>query len=406
MGDVTFLLGAGFSKPYGGPLVSELSDIVSEPPSKYYYSLGFEIRDYTATDRYGTITIKKADKTFCTDHEQIMFFEIYKSFLVSEYLNVFHNLPTYEMLLGQMSQDTFLFNNTDYTNDSRKKIIISLGDFIESTLEINDRYHNLILNCIDFLTLLVFDRIQENIEIEKVPNPLLTEYIKKIDNRATILSLNYDKVVEDILTHNNIEYTDGFESEKWDISENPIYRFSADSFVEGKVNIFKLHGSLNYGVVGEDTVSGFINTTTVKFSSKDVAKLKAEFKGKREEGYNFHNREFIIGSFNKSERYFSRTFIDLFNIGIRKLNISETLIVIGYSFQDVPINLIISNWLKKNDKKKLIVINGEFNSTEIPVSSGRAIFKSHLNEQVIDTQCYLEEMTVGKLEDYINREIL
>ncbi|MFA7326592.1 MAG: hypothetical protein WC121_08015 [Candidatus Kapaibacterium sp.] len=54
----------------------------------------------------------------------------------------------------------------------------------------------------------------------------------------------------------------------------------------------------------------------------------------------------------------------------------------------------------------MIVINGVFKGEEISVSSGRAIFRSHLKEQVIDTQCYSEEITVGNLEDYINREIL
>jgi|GEM_PF-5164908 len=56
--------------------------------------------------------------------------------------------------------------------------------------------------------------------------------------------------------------------------------------------------------------------------------------------------------------------------------------------------------------KIMIVINGVFKGEEISVSSGRAIFRSHLKEQVIDTQCYSEEITVGNLEDYINREIL
>ncbi len=231
----------------------------------------------------------------------------------------------------------------------------------------------------------------------------MTEYIKKNDNRPNVLSLNYDKVVEDIFTKNNIEYTDGFESDYLDISEKPIYRFNSNIFDIGKVNLFKLHGSLDYGVVGKDTIGKYIDTTTVKFNSKDVAKLKAEFKGK--EGYNFHIREFIIGSYNKSEKYFRRTFIDLFNIGISKLNLSDTLIVIGYSFQDVPINLIISNWLKKSEKKKMIVINGEFNGTEIPISSGRAIFRSHLKEQIIDTERLLEDMTVGELEYIISGEI-
>lgn len=402
MGKVTFLLGAGFSKPFGGPLVSDLSEIVSETPSKYYYSLGFELRDYTTTERFRTITLKKENKTFCTDHEQIKFFENYKSFLVSEYLNVYHELPSYELLLGQMSKDTFLFDingNLDYTNYPRKNKIIELGKFIISEVEINDRYNNLIVNCIDFLTLLVFDKIDISIDSSRISNPLLTEYIKGVSNRINILTLNYDNVVEDLLINNSIAFTDGFELEKWDISEFPIYRFKSDTFDNEKVNLFKLHGSLNYGFVGEDTVSGFISSTTVKFRKVDLDKLKTEFKQKNE--FNFYEREFIIGNYNKSERYFRRTFIDLFSIGIRKLNVSDTLIVIGYSFQDVPINLIISNWLKKSKKKKIIVINGNFNGTEIPERSGSAIFRSHLKEQVINTGRYLEKMTVSALEGYI-----
>ncbi len=406
IGEVTFLLGAGFSKPFGGPLVSDLHDIVSEKPSKHFDPLRFELKDFVSMVEDYNYDIMSEGKLRYNVFDLIDFYNGYRSFLVSEYLNVYNFLPSYELVLGQMGKDIQIFDsssNLDYTNHSRKNKITELGDFIKSDVPINEKYHNLILHCIDLLTLLVFDRIQENIDIKKIPNPLLTEYIKKI-NRATILSLNYDKVVEDILTHNNIEYTDGFESYKWNISENPIYRFSADSFDNAKVNVFKLHGSIDYGVVGKDTIGGFINTTTVKFNTEDVKALKADFK--RKDGYRFYAREFIIGSYNKAEKYFRRTFIDLFNIGISKLNDSDALIVIGYSFQDDPINLIISNWLKKSKKKKMIVINGEFNGTEIPARSGSAVFRSHLKEQVINTQRYLENITVDELEGIINREII
>ena len=48
MGEVTFLLGAGFSKPFGGPLVSDLHDIVSEKPSKHFDPLRFELKDFVS----------------------------------------------------------------------------------------------------------------------------------------------------------------------------------------------------------------------------------------------------------------------------------------------------------------------------------------------------------------------
>lgn len=406
VGEVTFLLGAGFSKPFGGPLVFDLHDIVSEKPKMYFDMSSFEVRDYTLRDIYSNTQRFHDEKELPSTKEQIEFFTKYKSFLVAEYLKVKHSLPSYELVLGQMSRDTLLFDiydNPDYTNYPRRNKIIELGDFIESKFETNSKYYNLIINCLDFLTLLVFHRIKESIDTEQVPEPLITEYIKKSTTNVNILSLNYDNIVEDLLLKNGIEYSDGFENEKWDISEFPIYKFNASSFEVDKVKLFKLHGSINYGFVGINTVGKYIETTTIRFNSKDMAEIKSELKAK--EGYTFHNREFIIGSYNKAEKYFRRTFIDLFNIGISKLNLSDTLIVIGYSFQDIPINLIISNWLKKNVNNKMIVINGNYNGTEIPISNGRAIFNSHLKDQVIDTKRLLEEMDVNELIKINNRKV-
>ncbi len=166
VGELTFLLGAGFSKAFGGPLVSELSDIVSEPPKKIIDPLKFELVDLASLHDGYNYNITSNNKLRYSVDDFISFFNIYKSLLVSEYLKVYYCLPSYEALIGQMTKDTLLFDpmnsNYDFNNELRKNNIIRLGNFIKSGVGFEEKYYNLILNCIDYITLLVFDRNKNN----------------------------------------------------------------------------------------------------------------------------------------------------------------------------------------------------------------------------------------------------
>ncbi len=161
--------------------------------------------------------------------------------------------------------------------------------------------------------------------------------IDKDYSKVFVFTLNHDTLIEQYFFKNNISFSDGF------IDNKSNARFWDPNSFKEKINLLKLHGSINWR-----------NYDTDDSYEKEVCI------------YNKSQRDFFhpiinIGSFNKLNEYSKGINFDLQCLLKNYLNSCNRLIISGYSFRDKGINSRIINWLFGNRNRKIIIVhkNGE-----------------------------------------------
>lgn len=151
--------------------------------------------------------------------------------------------------------------------------------------------------------------------------------------KVFLFTLNHDTLVEQYLTTNKIKFSDGF------IQKNPSVRvWDYESFNQ-KINLFKLHGSINWSYSlnsdpYEKKVCIYLSPT------RDIPE-----------------KAILIGSFNKLPAYSKGINFDLQCLFAKYLNECNRLIISGYSFGDQGINSRIINWLYGSRERRIIIIH-------------------------------------------------
>ncbi len=109
---------------------------------------------------------------------------------------------------------------------------------------------------------------------------LIEKFMDPHPRTVNIVTTNYDRVLEYILSYYNFPYTDGFNGKALSI-------FDESSFVEKNVNVVKVHGSLNwFEIDGEIRFLPFN-------SNQETPQIIAPGKNKYQEAYNSPYRELI-----------------------------------------------------------------------------------------------------------------
>jgi|WetSurMetagenome_2_1015567.scaffolds.fasta_scaffold07990_2 hypothetical protein len=154
-------------------------------------------------------------------------------------------------------------------------------------------------------------------------------------SQAFIFTLNHDTLIEQYLKTNKIQFSDGF------VNRNQNARiWDANSYKE-KVNLFKLHGSIEWS----------------NFESIDPYERQVCIYNAPQRSIDTDSPVLIIGSFNKLRDYSRGTIFDLQCLFSKYLNESNRLIISGYSFGDQGINSRIINWLYGMRDRKIIIIH-------------------------------------------------
>ncbi len=153
--------------------------------------------------------------------------------------------------------------------------------------------------------------------------------------QAFISTLNHDTLIEQYLRTNKIPFSDGF------VNENDNARiWNPDSYKE-KINLFKLHGSIDWSY----------------FKSDDPYEKKICIYNSPPRDLDTDSPVLIMGSFNKLREYSRGAIFDLQCLFSRTLNQCNRLIISGYSFGDQGINSRIINWLYGTRDRKIIIIH-------------------------------------------------
>jgi hypothetical protein len=165
-------------------------------------------------------------------------------------------------------------------------------------------------------------------------NPL----VRKNNTLRGIATLNYDNVVEVCCDSNNVEID--------------LYPFGGKDHIgnskDNRFELIKLHGSIDWAY--EPTNSSIKDGSRTLFPSREIRKVL-------EKGKYARNVELaiIFGSENKLTE--KGPFLELFRRFDRLLQDCSKLIAIGYSFGDRHINHVIFEWMNKDPKRKMIVVD-------------------------------------------------
>jgi hypothetical protein len=150
-----------------------------------------------------------------------------------------------------------------------------------------------------------------------------------------VFTLNHDTVIEQFFDAEGIEFIDGFDKSGND------YHFWNPLLFEQKslINLLKIHGSVNWHYYDETSwVDRRICKVSPEMFWRDPKKSIS-----------------LIGTDNKLSEYIRGMFLELYYRFYKKLNLTKTLIIAGYSFGDYGINEKLFDWVLQGDNRMIIV---------------------------------------------------
>lgn len=163
-----------------------------------------------------------------------------------------------------------------------------------------------------------------------------------------IFTLNHDLVLETFFDEDSVEFIDGFTEEQNGVRYWEPGLFSRNSNI--KTKLFKIHGSINFYRLLSDTNSSK-NSSIVIPSNERIYRNGA---------LNPHPM-LLVGTLNKLLQYSEWFYVDLYCLLHAHLNMSNRLIISGYSFGDKAINNEVLGWLNNSPDSKAIVIHPDPN---------------------------------------------
>ena len=162
------------------------------------------------------------------------------------------------------------------------------------------------------------------------------EEFSTVEFEVELFSLNNDMVLETYFSNNNMNPWRGFNSNDWRGMES---RDTEEIF--GKINLYKLHGSIDWVRLETGEVKIYDNCTDLEKDSIDKK----------------HNPYIIFG--HGAKTFSVDPFFSLIHSFRKKLAERDYIFVIGYSFFDPYINNLLIEAVNKGNKK-LIIINPKF----------------------------------------------
>lgn len=183
-------------------------------------------------------------------------------------------------------------------------------------------------------------------------------YDDKRVEKIAIFSLNHDTLTEQFLDKNKIEYSDGFI--KKDLNVKTWDRESFNN--EFKINLYKLHGSINWRQFTRKDKTGKLIGGPIIGSTHSYLKDTEQIRNS-DDSVLIPNKRcgILVGTSNKILNYLSDVFIEI-NFRFHETSIGfDYLVIGGYSFNDKGVNLYIRRFMNSlsssSNNKKLIIID-------------------------------------------------
>jgi len=352
MNNLCFLFGAGTSIGAGLPSTEEITEIIFKGEIKSKI-----VRRYS-NERYGTGPCPFIHNNIEEKYVPriLKFLQRMKREIDSYYSYWPERYTTYEDLYYMAMQI-----NDSETEEYDNPAVQPLVDIISKDIEpfIKKRQDEIACQHWDISVL----SKETTIYIENLLHMLLSKKTIKFDylnwfidafkddafSKIDIFTLNHDLVFDLFLSETKIAYYDGFGYKTNDIRYWQKDLLDIDK--KEKIKLIKLHGAINWYRFsnGKEDIIG-------SYSGSDVDHAYDKY-GKR---LYLHDSKpiLLVGTFNKMYSYVnSSLFIYLYFCMYRYLELSNRLIVSGYSFGDKGINSRVIEWLLSSDNNKMIIID-------------------------------------------------
>jgi hypothetical protein len=170
-------------------------------------------------------------------------------------------------------------------------------------------------------------------------------------NTINIYTLNHDTLIEGYLIAKGLNYADGFGKPANNIRywENGLLKNTKE-----KINIFKLHGSINWFQFPPNDISPYPEAVGIPLGNDIWHQTSPS--GNPQHAYG--GRPIILaGIFNKMLDYTVSIFADLHCLFRESLRGLDRLIISGYGFRDKGINSQIVEWMHQKDNNSIILIH-------------------------------------------------
>jgi len=181
-------------------------------------------------------------------------------------------------------------------------------------------------------------------------------YQANLGEGLEILTLNHDTVVEDFLETRGIPFFDGFRTK---LSAVQVRQWQPTELREayGKIRVFKLHGGIDWFRFRPDEVQDwsedYIGIPTPEY------RLKSQ-RDERQRQHRILNDDLpvcLIGTFNKFPSYTDSVYLEIYYRAFCSLDEAGVLVIVGYGFGDKGINKLITDWIYRNSKRQIIVVD-------------------------------------------------
>lgn len=291
------------------------------------------------------------------------------------YENIYFMINSYLMELK---------NNNIITNTSLGNILSKINNS-ERYDSINYRF---LQDVLVFIKCVVYNALSKDFAPKGLN--IIAEIInrKELYNAIHIGTLNHDIVLEKFFEECKVKYNDGYLKEKNEL----IPRFKTKT--KQNINIYKLHGSLNWKLMHDQKKYYLIKSdqilTNLRLSnSLNLTKDMCEI---------------LLGGLDKAVEYFNIPYIEILYRFIDSIFKSELLIISGYGWKDIGVNNILMNWLYYKPKNKFILLYkndsvGSNSFTDIV----KEIKKNELTEKgkIIHLDKWLSEVEMKDIIDFI-----
>jgi len=315
--DCLFFTGAGFSKPAGCLLSSEmLKDLEQRSNDESQNSI------FSKSERKAIKFILS-----CLDYQAR-----FRSLESNGKYVYYANIEEFAQLLRRIKNRENLLPYPVTGNWSDKILIIEQEYNNEKNNNPEEDIYTSIENKIKKSCYTEWLKHKSNLQY-LAPLKNLLENNNNNNNFIDIFTLNNDIILEDYFSDENSVYT-GFVSNKWVGFDRSNIN---DTFNASRINYYKLHGSIDWLRLSDGTIMKQKNSEDLSDEIIDIKPL------------------LIFGHGTKI--YTIDPFFSLLEQFKKALKEKKFFIVIGYSFFDPHINNLIFNELSANQEKIMIIIN-------------------------------------------------
>ena len=219
-----------------------------------------------------------------------------------------------------------------------------VGSWSEKLLLLEVKHHNLFNQYLNFIYHCVIKWLtpKDYSAANDLLSPVKTLLQETNDEEYYInfFTLNYDLIFEKVFNSQGARpLNNGFSNLNWDTTSFDV--------PQTKVNLYKIHGSLDWYLDKDDTRC--LQDYEVAFNAQQPDERKPQL---------------ILGY--ETKLFSVDPFFTLLQKFIDKLDKANLVVVVGYSFFDAYLNNILIKFLNSSDNKKLLIVDPAFSSKNNP----------------------------------------